>query len=670
MKADDTTWGGTAGGAATLAPEAPAVPEVPTVPPAPDLSRPPRPAWQTRPVGYVRALDGVRAVAVGLVVAYHLGYAGVPGGYVGVEVFFVLSGWLVCALLVNEHHRTGGIRLGAFWLRRARRLLPAVVVVTVSTLAVAAVARPDTLAELRTQAVAALGYHQNWRLILDQQSYFESAAGPSALEHLWSLSIEEQFYLAFPLLAGFVLVWTSRRRAIALVVGVAVASTVLRMALASPGTDPSRLYFGSDTRAAGLPLGVALALFWTPNRLRSHDDRRFTLVLDVAAAAGAATVLWYALRVSETDTTAFRFGFTAAQLGTLVLIAVAVYPAPTVTARLLSARGLSWVGKRSYGIYLVHWPVIVFLSRAPGEQPGSTATVVVEVALVLGLSALLYRWVEQPVRRRGVAGAARHARDRLAALTARRDRPGLALGLRVVAVVALLGGAALARVVVGAEPPTATQPASVAIGPGEATTTTAAERAAPSPATTAAPPASSASSAPLAMTPVPTTTPPPPAPPPMPTVTAIGDSVMVGGADALAARIGPTLTVDAAVGRQLVDAGGIVADLAGRGQLGRVIVLGLGANGPFTGEQVDELFGVIGPDHTVLLVNVLVPRRWEGEVNDALAAAAGRHPNAVLVDWRSVVTAEPGLTESDGFHLTAIGAERYADTIVAAIPRG
>ena len=145
---------------------------------------------------------------------------------------------------------------------------------------------------------------------------------------------------------------------------------------------------------------------------------------------------------------------------------------------------------------------------------------------------------------------------------------------------------------------------------------------------------------------------------------------MVGGADALAARIGPTLTVDAAVGRQLVDVGGIVADLAGRGQLGRVIVLGLGANGPFTGEQVDELFAVIGPDHTVLLVNVLVPRRWEGEVNDALAAAAGRHPNAVLVDWRSVVTAEPGLTESDGFHLTATGAERYADTIVAAIPRG
>src|SRR5918995_3027895 len=155
MKADDTTWGGTAGGSATLAPEAPVVPEVPPIPPAPDLSRPRRPAWQTRPVGYLPALDGVRAVAVGLVVAYHLGYAGVPGGYVGVEVFFVLSGWLVCALLVNEHHRTGDIRLGAFWVRRARRLLPAVVVVTVATLAGAAGAPPHTGGRLRNQSAPA-----------------------------------------------------------------------------------------------------------------------------------------------------------------------------------------------------------------------------------------------------------------------------------------------------------------------------------------------------------------------------------------------------------------------------------------------------------------------------------------------------------------------------------
>jgi peptidoglycan/LPS O-acetylase OafA/YrhL len=157
-------------------------------------TQPPRPSWHSRPIGYIPALDGMRAVAVGLVIAYHLGYSGVAGGYIGVEVFFVLSGWLVCALLMNEQQRTGGIALAEFWVRRARRLLPAVVVVVAGTMLVASVVDPHRLAELRTQAVGAITYHLNWRLIVDQQSYFEAAEGPSAHEHLWSLSIEEQLY--------------------------------------------------------------------------------------------------------------------------------------------------------------------------------------------------------------------------------------------------------------------------------------------------------------------------------------------------------------------------------------------------------------------------------------------------------------------------------------------
>ncbi|HET6949965.1 MAG TPA: acyltransferase family protein [Acidimicrobiales bacterium] len=621
-------------------------PDVDDVPPAPDLSPPPKPAWQSRPVGYLPALDGVRALAVGLVVAYHLGYSGVPGGYIGVEVFFVLSGWLVCALLVNEHHRTGAVGLRAFWMRRARRLLPAVATVIVATLGATALAQPERLAALRGHGVAALAYHLNWRLVVDQQSYFEAAGGPSALEHLWSLSIEEQFYLVFPLVAGFVLVWTSRRRAIALLLGAALVSTLLRLALVSPGSDPSRAYFGSDTRAAGLLLGAAFALFWTPNRLRPHDDRLFTAGLDAVAAAGVAALLWYAVAVSEGDATAFRLGFTLVQVGTLALVAVAVYPAPTRTASLLSARPLAWLGRRSYGIYLVHWPVIVLRSRAPGEQPGSTATVLTEVALTLGLAALMYRWVEQPVRHRGLGGAVRHARARFD--DARARRPAAAVGLVAAGLVVAGTGLSLARDVVAADAPVASQPASVSIGP----------RAAPAagPAPTAAP--------------VETTLAPAAPPPPalLPVATAVGDSVLVGAADALAARLGPTFVVDASIGRQLVDATAVVTDMAARGQLGGVVIISLGHNGPFTGEQIDQLFGAIGPDRTVLLVNVLVPRRWEGEVNDALIAAVERHPNAVLVDWRSVVTTEPGLTRDDGYHLTAAGAERYADTVVAAMP--
>ena len=640
-----------------------------------------RPSWQARPLGHHPALDGVRAVAVSLVVAYHLGYARVAGGYVGVEVFFVLSGWLVCALLVNEHHRTGGIALGRFWLRRARRLLPAMAVVIAGTAVVASVARPERLADLRDHAAAAVGYHLNWRLVLDQRSYFEAGGGPSSLEHLWSLSIEEQFYLVFPLLCGLVLTRWSRKAAVAVALGGAAAATALRFALLDPAGDPSRVYFGTDTRAAGLLLGVALGLFWTPNRLRPHDDRRFVAVLDGVALAGAAVLAWYAFGLDERAPAAFRGGFTAAQVATLAVIAVAVYPAPTRTVRLLSARPLRWVGQRSYGIYLFHWPVVVFLSTAPGEQPESPGRVALQLALVLALTAVSYRLVEQPVRRRGLVGAACAARARLATLV--EGRPPAAAAAAAGCVVALGAAAGVTRDVVTASAPSPFQPEAVVItgaGPGDPADVDdlAVAPADPPPPAAPAPadPAPAGGPAPAPADPpapaAPADPAPAPAEPPAATgyvpTTAVGDSVLVGAAPVLAARMGPALTVDAEIGRQMADAAGLVAGLAARGHLGQVVLVHLGNNGPFTAPQIDAVLGAAGPDRSVLLVNVSVPRRWEAEVNDALTAAAARHPNAVLVDWRSLVTSEPGLTRDDGFHLTAAGAERYADLVVGQVP--
>jgi peptidoglycan/LPS O-acetylase OafA/YrhL len=609
-----------------------------------------RPSWQSRPLGYMPALDGLRAVAVALVMAYHLGYSGAAGGYIGVEVFFVLSGWLVCALLVNEHQRTGIIGITSFWLRRARRLLPALVTVIVGTLAVASVTAPGQLATLRSHGFAALAYHLNWRLVVDDQSYFQAAEGPSALEHLWSLSIEEQFYLVFPLLCAFGLARWSRKLAVAAVVAAAVGATVLRFALYTPGVDPSRIYFGTDTRAAGLLMGVALGLFWTPNRLRPHDSRGFTAALDAMACVGAGLVAWYAFVLDATQPAAFLGGFTAVQMGTLVLIAVAVYPAPTRTARLLSLYPVRWVGQRSYGIYLIHWPVIVFISSAPGEQPESPLSVAAQVALVIGLATLMNRLIEHPIRARGLVDACRDAWREVSRWTSARvwGRP-LVAGVVIFATVLTVGvSVSVTRDVVTASPPATSQPESVVI---TASTT--------APTTTVADPASAA----------PAPAPAPAAPAAFVPTTAIGDSVLVGAAPALSNRMGPSLAVDAVIGRQMDEAGELIAAIAAEGRLGEVVLLHLGNNGPFTAEQIDEVFAVIGPDRTVLLVTVLVPRRWEGEVNDQLVAAAGRHPNAMLVDWRSLVTSEPGLTRDDGFHLTANGAERYADLVVGQVPR-
>ena len=625
--------------------------------PAP-TREPRRPSWYSRPIGYVPALDGMRAIAVALVIAYHLGYSGVAGGYIGVEVFFILSGWLVCALLMNEQQRTGAIALGGFWLRRARRLLPAMAAVIAGTLIVAAFAQPEKLSELRTQAFAAATYHLNWRLVVDQQSYFEAAEGPSALEHLWSLSIEEQFYLIFPLLAAFVLAKRSRPAAVRIVLGLALVSTVLRFVLYQPGSDPSRVYFGTDTRLSGLLMGVALGLFWTPNRLRPHATRRFTLTMDAIAVAGAAVVAWYAFGLDEHRATAFRGGFTAVQIATVAVLAVAVYPAPTMTARVLSVAPLRWVGQRSYGIYLIHWPVIVFLSDAPGEQPENPMAVAVEVGLVLGLAALSYRFFEQPVRVRGVRRSARDAGRWLVDTAA--GRPAVAFSILIVGGVVFAGTLTVTRQVVTASPPEVTDPESVMIGPADATTTTAA----PTTTTTAAGVPAPGS----LMTTTTAAPPPPPAPPAYASTTAIGDSVLVGAAQALSDRMGPSLTVDAAVGRQMNEAADIVAAKAADGTLGQVVLVNLGTNGPFTAEQIDALFAAAGPDRRVLLVNVVVPRRWEAEVNDQLSAAASRHPNGVLVDWRSLAAAEAGLLREDGFHVTPPGAERYTDLIVGYVP--
>ena len=625
----------------------------------PKAEAPARTKAATGKLGYLPALDGLRALAVLLVLGYHLGYSGLAGGYIGVEVYFILSGWLVCALLMAEARSSGHIGLGNFWVRRARRLLPAMVVVTVVTLAVATALTPDRVADLRADAFAALTYHLNWKLILDQQSYFAAADGPSALEHLWSLSIEEQFYLVFPLLAAGALAKWRTGWALALVAGGVLASTVLRFAWYETGTDPSSIYFSTITRAAGLLAGVALALVWVPSRLRPHASWLAGRVVDVLALAGIGVVVWYTMSVTEQEHSAFRLSFSLAQAATLLAIAALVVPVRSWMGALLGTRALVWVGRRSYGIYLIHWPVIVFTSRAPGQQPEAPWKVMLQVAGIAALAAISYKVIEQPIRHDGLVETARAARRRLARVL--RGRPlATALGL---ALVVVAGGCtwAVGADVFTAKPPADNRAESVVISAPSTTATTA-----PAPSTTA-PPTTQANSATTApTTAAPTTTVPPAAA--YPPTTLVGDSVMAGGADALSQKLGGSLvTLNAEVGRQMNDAPDILRQLARPRQLGDTVVIHLGNNGSFTDAKIDELFSVVGPDRQVVLVNVFVPRRWEGEVNDALNAAVARHPNARVADWRSVPASTPGLLAGDGYHLNTDGAQRYAEVVTAAV---
>src|SRR5215203_2186902 len=281
---------------------------------------------------YSPGLDGLRALAVIAVLLYHADLSWIPGGFLGVEVFFVISGYLITALLLAEWHQKGTINLKDFWMRRARRLLPALYVLLVVSLAFAVVFLPGEVARLRDDVLAAFGYVTNWYLIFGHVSYFEAVGRPSLLQHLWSLAVEEQFYLLWPpVLALALAVGASRlrrRRALTVALAGAVASAVAMALLYAPGVDPSRIYYGTDTRSTGLLCGAAVAFLWLPDdKYRPSETRHYRLelatrgrfrrrwgwtaplLLDVVGFAALGALVWFCLNLGEFQPFLYSGGF-------------------------------------------------------------------------------------------------------------------------------------------------------------------------------------------------------------------------------------------------------------------------------------------------------------------------------------------------------------------------
>lgn len=359
---------------------------------------------------YVPALDGVRALAVALVIGYHLGVPGLRGGLLGVAIFFTLSGFLITGVLLSMWHRTGRYGLGRFYLQRARRLLPAVVVLLVVVLLTTVLVDRSALGTVAVQAGGALLYVSNWQTIAEGQTYFDRFAGPGPLDHLWSLAVEEQFYLVWPLvlLALAVVPWVTTRFAAWVTGGLAAASFVLLWLHASPGFDNTRAYEGTDTRAGGLLVGAALALLmWHPGgapRLAGMSRRR----LDRWAVLGLGVIALLTRFTDEYSMFLYRGGLLVLSLATAAVIAVVVQPESRVGA-VLGWRPFAWVGERSYGIYLWHLPIIVFTpSDVLADQPLLRAGAL--VGITVGLAALSWVLVEDPIRRNGLRGALRLGR--------------------------------------------------------------------------------------------------------------------------------------------------------------------------------------------------------------------------------------------------------------------
>ena len=641
-------------------------------------------------------LDGLRALAVIAVIAFHEQLSAFPGGFLGVDVFFVLSGYLITDLLVAQWNRHGHLALRGFWARRARRLLPALGVLLVAVTAATAVIEPAQMTALRDALLAAVTYSSNWWQALAHHSYFAQFGPPPPLQHLWSLAIEEQFYLLWPLLLIVILKTCQSGRLRAALAWLGAALSALAMVLVYvPGADPSRVYYGTDTHASALFIGSALALTWPLRRMQalSRDGAR---VPDAIGLAGIAVLAWAMGHFAGTDRVLYPAGLLVAALaaGGVVLAAAS----PGLISWALGGSVLRWIGIRSYGIYLWHWPVIALAGAAFPRQLPAHWIWLPEAALSVGLAAASWRWVEEPIIRNGFRVTVRGwSRVIIGSPAGAHRAPARVVPAAAVAAALVVAGAAgygvlhahsptgLAEQISegvkvsqqdpagpGALAPAAASSPSALVPSASAPAATASSASAPSTndPSAGAPSATAPSATPMAPKAVvarATATPPPaPARVSGSQVFAIGDSVMLASAVQLAAAL-PGISIDAQVSRQVSAGLPIVQRLAAAGTLRPVVVFALGTNGTFTSQQMRQLIRAVGPHRDLVLVNTYEARPWEAGVNRVIAAAARRYPNVVMANWFAAIGHRTSLLWPDEVHPQPGGARLYARTIAAAV---
>ena len=580
----------------------------------------PKPVANAPHIAYRPGLDGLRALAVAAVFLYHSRIDWLPGGFLGVDLFFVLSGYLITSLLLVEWEARNRIDLRRFWLRRARRLLPALVVVVLGALVLSSIFARQDLSNTRGDAVSSLLYYTNWHLVLANHSYFVRMGNPSLLQHLWSLAVEEQFYIVWPLLLVPGLVLLGRRRLPMLVIAGVAASAALMWILYNPYGDPSRVYYGTDTRAFLLLMGILLALVW-PAIERLQRALPLLELLGIAALVG--TVLLFR-QMQDFNPTLYQGGDLAAAFCFVVLIAAVAHP-KTGIGNALGVAPLRWVGERSYGIYLWHWPIIVLLAGV-NTRPG-VGIVLAEAAIVLAAATLSYRFVEQPIRMGSLQRrlAKRPRLYRVEVLGA--GAVGLVTALTVLFFV-----------------PRSLNPVASYVSPPKAKATVHVR---------------------VSNTP-PVTIPRqigrkklPPGP-----ILALGDSVMLGCSSELKAALDYRVRVDATVGRQIDDTVDELQRLRRHHKLPRTIVIQVGNNGPLWYRDLVRLRRALHGIPDVVVVNVRNATSWQDESNNALVGWLHGWPAAHLADWYASSTSK---MLSDGTHPFPYACTIYARVIAQTL---
>lgn len=648
----------------------------------------------------VAGLDGLRAVAVALVLVYHLFPGVMDGGVVGVDAFFVISGFLITSLLLTERRRTGTTDLRRFWRRRLRRIVPALVIAVVVMVSVAACLGGDVLLGVRRQVLGAVALVYNWVEIAAGSSYFDLAQ-PLLLTNVWSLAVEEQFYLIWPLVliallrGGLERTRTRRAAAVALVLALASAGEAIGLALG--GASPSRVYMGTDTHAFGLMAGSALALWHghatdpdTPdpgNPARPASTAR-PVRADAAGPRGAVATSPAPVRLASGahllplraalgwlglvglvacavigDDGAAAAGPTAAPTlwlvaGSVCALGVVQALTPEVVAgagaaaglaRLLELAPLRWVGQRSYGLYLWHWPlwVLAFYTAPSTWSPWLVGGGV--TALSVAAAAVSYNLIESPIRRLGVRGW-------LAEATQAGPRKVVALSGMLTAILLLVG------VAFSMQPHRSSAEAAIAEGAQALADQTSAP-ASPEPTT---PEGEAATPSPAAPSAAPTAE---PVVPGGDQVSVVGDSVALAAAGGLEETL-PGIAVDAKVSRQFYDALPTLKTMDAQYGPRRFVVVALATNGTFAPEDLEAIIDYLGPDRCLVLVTGYGPARttWIPGDNQMIADFAGAHPDQVAVaDWNAAISARTDLLAQDQVHPGPEGGRIYAQTVADAL---
>jgi peptidoglycan/LPS O-acetylase OafA/YrhL len=590
------------------------------------------------------------------VMGFHEGASELSGGFLGVDVFFVLSGFLITDLLVAQYDRLGRVNLKNFWAGRARRLLPPLAVMLIIVSAAATVIEPSREASLRQALLAAATYTSNWYQILHHVSYFATFGPLPPLDHLWSLAIEEQFYLIWPLILWFLILRLNGRRARVTATLLGAGISAAAMALVYTPGNPSLVYYGTDTHAFALLIGAALALSYPLATLGSIPAAQIRQ-LDAAGVIGLVVLAWAAGHFSGSDPAVYPVGLILASLGAAGLVAAAA--GNGVIASITSLPPLRWLGIRSYGIYLWHWPVIALAGALAGAGPTSPWLWLIETCAAIALACVSWRFIETPIMQNGFRSTCRHWWRLLVdeslrpVVSRRRLMPLMVAAAAGVAVIVASYGIArppgpaaptglLRQVAEGQRVGTASRETRPTLDPAAAKPR---ESPAPTPAcrTRERPPKVSGWQ-----------------------VTAVGDSVMVASTAALEAAM-PDIYIDAQVGRQMAAGLTIIRSLAASGVLRHYVIVGLGTNGTVTAAQIRQLRRIIGPDRDLILVNTFGPMTWESKVNAVLAAAARQGSHVDLANWHQAIASRTDLLWPDGIHPRPSGARLYARVVLSAV---